>query len=91
MPKPGEPVKVYLPGESPWVTCVQFEPNGNLLLGRLDNYPFSNDLHPYKYGDLITFHLVDYGFAKCWEPSPRRKLDSTLKVVHESTTDSPTP
>ena len=77
----GQSVKVHLPGESLWVTVLQITEH-NLLLGRIDNTPIGS-LHNYKYGSIETFHLVDYGFAKCWEPSPHRKLDSSLKIVGE--------
>lgn len=69
-----------MPGESPWAIVRQVGEN-NLFLGEINNDLVNSDEHGYACGDLITFHLVDYGFAKSWEPSPNRKIDITLKVT----------
>lgn len=85
-------VKVSLPGETPWVTCLRFEPKGMLLLGRIDNHLMATDLHGLKFGDVVTFHLVNYGEFFCWEPSPLRRLDFLPRLVTcRETADCPPP
>jgi hypothetical protein len=69
----GDYTKVHLRGETPWVKVLMVGEH-NLILGEINNHLVGN-LHSYKFGDIETFHLVDYGYATCWEPSPHRKLD----------------
>lgn len=77
--KLNDSVKVFLPKESVWVTVLKIGQN-NLFLGKVDNHTVHHEEHNIRFGDFVTFHLVDYGFAKCWEPSPHRKIALIEKV-----------
>lgn len=72
--KIGDPVKVYLKGESPWAIYLGMTPTGSMI-GRLDNYLVAGDLHGYQMGDVLEFRRVEYMMGGnpvyCWEPVGR--------------------
>lgn len=59
--------KVYLKGESPWAIIVK-ELGDDRFLGQIDNHLVNTEEHKHKFGDLVVFHLVDYGSFRSWEP-----------------------
>lgn len=61
-PKAGDFVKVWLPGESPWVECQGI--GDGWMVGRIDNYLVNEKRHRFKYSDLVLFTLVD----GIWQP-----------------------
>jgi hypothetical protein len=82
LPEIGSLIKGYLPGESFWIRVLAVEERSYLILARIDSNLISN-LHPFKGGEILTFHLVDCGVAKCWEPAAYRKInvDATLRII----------
>jgi len=77
-----ESLKVTLPGETPWVTPLVWD-KYNLMLGRINNHLVNTESHGFEFGDLVTFHLVDWGEFKCWEPSPHRKINPVDYNIQE--------
>lgn len=60
-------IKVFLPGESPWVKFVRAT-SDNTFVGRIDNHLVNTENHGYKFGDEVEFCRKDYGDVQCWEP-----------------------
>jgi hypothetical protein len=75
-PEKGQSVKVYLPGEGPWVTCLGMDDTG-AMIGRIDNHLVMTEMHGYKYGDVLIFRRVEYDFGKGpiynWQPFGRHQ------------------
>lgn len=67
--KPGDYLKVFLPGEIPWATIVSIHEDGRLA-ARLDNYPVCTHMHGYKYGDVVTFKKRTGDGWEFWELAP---------------------
>lgn len=63
-PMIGSHLKVYLPGESPWVIVTAVLPDGRIL-GRIDNKLIDED-HGYQFGDVVTLDC-DERFG-IWKP-----------------------
>ncbi len=67
--KPGDRIKVFLPGESPWATVVSVHEDGRLV-ARIDNHPVCTNMHGYSHGDLATFEKRIGDGWESWELAP---------------------
>lgn len=63
--KTGDDVKVWLPGESPWVIVLAVLPDGRLL-ARLNNDLVNSQVHGYQFGDVATFEIEETADYKIW-------------------------
>lgn len=58
-PEP-ELIKVYLPGEWPWVIVRERNPDDGTVLGEINNHLiYTGTKHPFSCGDLVRFAWVD--------------------------------
>jgi hypothetical protein len=62
-----ELIKVFLPGESPWVKFVR-STSETTFIGKIDNNLINTEQHGFNFGDEVEFELKDYGAFKSWEP-----------------------
>lgn len=63
-PEIGESIKVWLPGESPWVDVIGRLPDGRIL-GSIQNDLVFTPNHGYSRDDIATFELVDRLWNVC--------------------------
>ena len=60
-----EPVKVFIPGESPWALPIKTELP--FMQARIDNHPVNTAQHGIEYGDVVTFIRATNGDFEWWE------------------------
>jgi len=76
LPNKGDLIKVHLPGEAVWGFVVAKHKDGRVAV-RLDNHPICDQLHSYKYNDVVTFER--HKKFHSWELVPEQR--QLLKAI----------
>lgn len=88
IPKVGECVQFWLPGESPWVEVVAVLPDGSFI-GRIDNDLINTEEHGCQRNDHVRFAQKNaFDDVWLWCPAPRAKVEASVMADADDDNES---